>query len=403
MTLNISLLPHQKEFFKSTVPTILVGGFGSGKSDAGAYKTIKNKLIYKDYKVAYYLPTYPLVRDIAFDKFTSILEKLGLKYKLNKSDKEINIDNYSSIIFRTMSEPETIVGYEVAYSLIDEADILPFDKMHIAYNKILGRNRSVENASIDMVSTPEGFKFLYEKANSGHFKVIRAKTTDNKFIPKNYIDQLKEQYPEQLLKAYLNGDFVNLTSGSVYFFDRTKHNSDITHNQYDKLIIGQDFNIGGCCSVVYVQRGTSIIAVDEFISNDTFEIVRNLKQKYPNNEIEIIPDASGTHGSTNASKSDIAILREAGYRINAPKKNPRVQDRVNTTNNLYEKNKLFINTNKCPNFTKAQEQQAYDKGIPEKFSGAGTIDDWNDAGTYPLHRLFGFNRTIVQNNKISIA
>jgi hypothetical protein len=72
--------------------------------------------------------------------------------------------------------------------------------MRTAYDKILGRNRAIEGANVDMVSTPEGFGFLYEKTNSGHFKVINAKTTDNKFIPQSYIASLKEQYSPELLR-----------------------------------------------------------------------------------------------------------------------------------------------------------------------------------------------------------
>jgi len=305
----------------------------------------------------------------------------------------LHIDNYGTIIFRSMDNPDTIVGYEVAYSLIDEADILPSDKMEKVYQKILGRNRSVDNAIVDAVSTPEGFKWLYEKSKDGSFNVIKAKTTDNKFLPNNYIDQLKSQYPEQLLKAYLNGEFVNLTSGTVYYFNRDKHNTDLTHTDRDYLIIGQDFNIGSCCSVVYIRDGRNMYAIDEFASHDTFRIIDNIKRRYPHNKSEVIPDASGNQGQTNASKSDIQLLRDAGIKVNVPSSNPRVMDRINTTNNHFEKMNLFINVRKCPNFAKAMEQQAYDdKGVPEKFNGAGTIDDWTDAGTYPLHRLFGVDR-----------
>jgi phage terminase large subunit len=161
--LDFKLLPHQKTFVMSNVNSMLVGGYGSGKSQAGTIKTIIKKLQYPKYKVAYYLPTYPLIKDIAFDKFPATLSELGLKYKLNKSEKEIHIENYGTIIFRSMDNPDTIIGYETAYSLIDEADILPTDKMDKVYNKILGRNRSVDNANVDAVSTPEGFKWLYEQ------------------------------------------------------------------------------------------------------------------------------------------------------------------------------------------------------------------------------------------------
>lgn len=371
---------------------MLVAGYGGGKSHAGTLKTIAKKLEYPQYKVAYYLPTYGLIRDIAFDKFPDILSELGLYYKLNKTDKEIHINNFGTIIFRSMDTPETIVGYETAYSLIDEADIMPMDKMDKVYKKILGRNRAVPNATIDAVSTPEGFKWLYNAAISGFFKVIKAKSTDNKFLSDDYIQTLIDQYPKELLEAYMNGEFTNLTSGTVYKFDRIIHNTDREANEYESLIIGQDFNVGGCISIVYVQDGMGIYAVDEIESKDTFQVIENIKNRYPNREIEIIPDASGRAGKTNASQSDIQMLVNAGFYVNAPKNNPRVQDRVNATNKMFEERRLFVNVNKCPKFANALEQQSFKNGEPEKFNGAGTIDDYNDAGTYPIVRLFGLNK-----------
>lgn len=388
--MQLNLLRHQKEFILSKEPALLVAGFGAGKSEAGTIKTILKKLEYPEFKVAYYLPSYGLIRDICFDKFPSKLEEMGIPYRLNKSDKEIHIPNFNSIIFRTMSEPETIIGYETAYSLIDESDILPMEKMETVYNKILGRNRAVEDAVVDAVSTPEGFKWLYKQSNSGFFNVVNAKTTDNKFVPDSYITNLKEQYTPELLEAYLNGKFVNLTSGTVYeYFSRKEHNTDEILSENETIHIGQDFNIGGCCSVVFSVRANTTIVVDEFSSHDTQDIVNNINKRYPNRDIILYPDASGYAGKTNASLSDIDMLRNAGFKINAPRKNGRVKDRVNTVNNLLSKGRILINVKNCPNATKALEQQAYDKnGEPEKFNGASTVDDWNDALGYFVVRTY---------------
>lgn len=401
---ELRVLPHQDEFLFSEQNTILVGGFGSGKSEAGLIKTISKKMMYPQYKVAYYLPSYPLIRDIAFDKFTTFLDEYGFKYNLNKSDKELHIKGYGSIIFRTMSEPDSIVGYEVAYSLIDEADILPMEKMENAYNKILARNRAIEDANVDMVSTPEGFGFLYAKAQSGHFKVINAKTTDNKFIPASYIESLKEQYTPELLKAYLNGEFVNLNTGSVYeYFKREQHIKETNVNPNEPIYIGQDFNIGGCCSVVFVKRNDCTYVVDEFAPHDTQSVVSTLQERYPNRVVTIYPDASGYAGKTNASVSDIDILHNAGYAINAPRANGRVKDRINTVNTMFSKDKLFVSA-KCENVIQALEQQAYDKnGEPEKHSGSATIDDWNDALGYFIVREFSMSKPKLTSLRMSVA
>lgn len=350
-------------------------------------------------KVCYYLPTVPLLKDIAFGKFTEMLTDLNLSYTLNKSDKEIHIDGYGTILFRSMSNPETIVGYEVFYSLIDEVDILPQETMNIAYNKILARNRQKgpEANRLDVVGTPEGFKFFYDRFVSNAKptdKLIVATTYANKHLPDGYIAALEAQYPPNLLEAYLNGKFINLASGTVYsYFDREKHDCSWTINRDDIIHVGQDFNVGGCVSKLFIIREGIPALVDEMVSHDTMGVCDALRDKYPNNHIVIYPDASGASRSTNAAKSDIQILREAGFQIEASASNPPIKDRVNAVNGLFAHNKLLININNCPKSAEALEQQAYDSnGMPEKYGGSATVDDHNDAfgyfivRKYPLHK-----------------
>jgi len=189
MIKQISLLSSQKEFFFSNeLHSAYIGGFGSGKSYVGCVKTIAKKLQYPQYNVAYYLPTYPLIKDIAFSKMSEILEHLEVPYQLNKSDKEIILHRRGKIIMRSMEDPYKIIGYEVAYSLIDESDVLTQEKMKEAFGKILARNRvnlppGHKNIT-DLVGTPEGFKFIYEffvKNKTDNRKLIQAKTKDNPF------------------------------------------------------------------------------------------------------------------------------------------------------------------------------------------------------------------------------
>ncbi len=402
------------EFLNSVDPTTgFVAGLGSGKSFIGTLKVLMFKMKYPNVNAAYYLPTFPLVRDIAFDKFPALCESLGLTYKLNKSDKELKIDGYGTVIFRTMSEPESIIGYEVGYSLIDETDNLTLEKMTIAYENITARNRSKlpDGALniVDVVGTPEGYKWFYTNFKKNPIKgsrLIVASTYSNLHnLPSDYIDKLSAIFPPNRLKAYLNGDFTNLTSGTVYsYFNRNRHHTNEVIKPSEPLHIGQDFNIGGCCSTVNVIRNGRPMQLDEFVSHDTQEIISNLKELYPNRDITIYPDASGRANKTNASRSDIALLKDAGYRVNTPKANGRVEDRINAFQLLLSDNEFLINTNKCPKSTEALEQQAYDKnGSPEKGSGPATIDDWNDAQGYFIVRKFGISRQSVAQRSLSFA
>lgn len=390
------ILNHQAEFISSTARhTGLVGGYRSGKSQAGVFKTVAKKMQMPNVDCAYYLPTYGLIKDVAFPKFKDVLDANGMKYQINKSDKDI-ITKFGRIILRSMDNPDSIIGYEVGYSLIDEADILSKPKMFEIMKMVLARNsvKSVNtNNCTDFVSTPEGFNFLYDffvKKDSKNKKLIKASTKDNPFISESYIESLNESYTENQLKSYLNGEFVNLTSGSVYHsFDRDKNHSDREIKNSDVLHIGMDFNITNMSATFRVSDGNTSTAIDEITeAYDTAEMIDIINKKYPNHKKVIYPDASGAARKT-AGGSDLKLLREAKFIIRNKKKNPKVRDRITTANRKFLNSKgkaeCFVNTNNCPNLTEAYEQLAYKNDVPDKNSGHDHI---TDADTYCI---FGIN------------
>ncbi len=407
MDYNIELNSQQLQYLQSRSPsTGLVAGVGSGKSYIATLKVLFMKLKYPGMNCSYYLPTYGLIGTIARPNFAGLMDELGLSYTMNKSSNEIHIDGYGTIYLRSLSNPENIVGFEDFYAVIDEVDILRMSTMEIAYNKILARNRQKEpNGApniVDVVGTPEGYKFFYHYFQANPIKgssLIRASTYENKFLPDNYIKTLEAQYPPQLLKAYLEGIFVNLTSGSVYeYFKRDLHNISMDEESIDnikgkELHVGVDFNIGGsCCTFSYIEDET-VYVFDEYAAHDTYDIARYINEKYrkDHRQITLYPDATGRQGSTNATLSDIGILEDPvnNFICSAPKSNPRIADRVNAVNNLFSKNRIFIDTERCPNLASALEKQVYDdNGKPEKQSLPASFDDWNDSFGYLIHRKF---------------
>lgn len=388
----IELLKHQVRFIKSEKRhTGLVAGYGAGKSHAGIYKTIKKKMLYKNVDVAYYLPTYPLIKDIAFPKFSEALTSINIPFKLNRSDKEFIFENGSRIILRSMDNPDLIVGYEVGYSLIDEADVLPTNKMKDLFVKILSRNRkTLPNGDInqlDFVSTPEGFKFLYEffvKKPSEDKVLIKGRSYDNPFLPKDYLEAMESQYTAEQINAYLNGEFINLTSGNVYRnYDRLKNQTRRIIQPSDVLHIGMDFNITKMNAVVHVEENGIKYAVDEFVNAyDTQELCELIKRKYYGHKIIIYPDSAGKARST-SGKSDHEIIRSYGFVIRVGTQNPPVKDRVNKMNLAFcdkEGNRTYlVNDEQCPNYAEALEKQTYKNGEPDKQSG---FDHITEAGGY---------------------
>ena len=290
-----------------------------------------------------------------------------------------------------MENYERLVGINASWAVMDEVDTSKGDIAEKAYNKILGRIRTGNVRQLCIFSTPEGFSFCWKcfvkDINKGSKRLIKARTLDNKYLPQDFIDTLKSQYPENLLQAYLNGEFVNLSSGTIYsYFNRETHHSNEDYKKGETIYVSQDFNYLGCISIVYVKRNGFDVAIDEIISNDTKSIIANIKNRYPDSHVCIYPDASGNAHKTSSSTTDIQMLRQAGFTVYVNNSNPSVRDRINITNNLFDKQKVKVNTTKCPKFTESLEQHSYDEktGEPCKYSGGATVDDFTDGGTYYL-------------------
>lgn len=389
----MSLTPTQRAFATSREPfPAFVGGFGSGKTAAGIARAMALKAHFRACDVAYYLPTYPLVEDIAFRRFPDLCERKGWAYRLNKQSAYMEFPGAGRIVFRTMEQPHRIIGYEVAHSVVDELDTLPTDKAREVWNKIIARNRqkcSIPN-TVGVVTTPEGFRFVYErwqKNPATGYVLFRAKTMDNAAnLPAGYIDNLRNSYPANLLAAYLDGAFVNLTAGSVYpEFDRALNASAETIRPGETLHVGMDFNVAKMAAVVHVLRGDDPHAVQERTDVfDTPAMIALLKRDFPGHPIMVYPDASGgSRKSNNASESDLSLLRAAGFRVCANPTNPAVKDRVLSTNAMLHKDgkrRYRVSVDGCPQLVESFEKQAYDKhGEPDK---SGGLDHVIDAATY---------------------
>ena len=408
MQINVKATQPQVDFFNLNCKfPAFIGGFGVGKSETMFNSALLDSLEGgADSLIAMYEPTYDLVRLILAPRMQEKLSEWGVRYTYNKSENIIYTSNgqMGDFILRTLDNPARIVGYESFMAKIDELDTLKADHASEAWNKIIARNRQRPSTyiaqtgkpvnTVSIFSTPEGFRFAYDrwsKNKTVDYQMIQAHTESNPFLPDDYIQSLRDTYPPALLEAYLEGKFVNLTSGTVYNeYDRDKCNSNETIKPGEPLFIGCDFNVTKQAATVYVKRKNEETlqiewhAVDELIDMyDTPAMIDTITGKYPKHVIYIYPDASGGARKTvNASTSDIALLKDAGFRVKVNKKNPMVRDRIIATNAAFSKGLVKINAKRCPVVAQCLEQQAYDKnGQPDKTSDN---DHQNDATTYPI-------------------
>jgi len=408
--------------------TAYVSGFGGGKTWAGCAKLCKMAWEHPRVNNGYFAPSYPQIRDIFFPTIEETAEDWSLRAVVRKADKEVDLFSgrtyRSTIICRSMDIPNSIVGFKIGRALIDEIDTMPTLKAYAAWRKIIARLRLNFNGinGADVTTTPEGFRFTYEQfvkaprdnaAVAGMYGLIQSSTYDNEAnLPADYIPSLLASYPENLIGAYIDGQFVNLLHGTVYVqYDRALNRSTESIKKGDVLFIGMDFNVGKMSAVVHVKRDGNPHAVDEIINRfDTPDMIRAIKERYwpyidgqyqKAHQIRVYPDSSGDSRKTvNASATDIQLLEAAGFMVSAPKANPPVRNRINSMNamfcNAMGERRYFVNDDTCPTYAECLEQQAYDeRGEPDKKSGK---DHAPDAGGYFIHRDYPLSRPVTNLN-----
>lgn len=214
----MNLLPAQKELVKSESPIVcFVGGYGSGKTRGAVYKSIALGIRNAPCLGIFVEPTYTMVRDVAVRSFEEILNEMGMPFKFHRTDHIMRVADTFDILFRSGDQPERIVGINAGWGVIDE----PAIQDEAVAKTILSRLRDprAKLFQLALTGTPEGFNWFYDwchkkKADgSPASHLIRAKTTDNPFLPPSYVEALKAKYTEEEVSAYINGEFVRFEGG----------------------------------------------------------------------------------------------------------------------------------------------------------------------------------------------
>ena len=395
------MLPHQVAFCEDIEHRKLglVCGFGAGKTYGLICKGVHMAAMNVGHVSALFEPIAPMLRDILQRTMDELLEKWEIPFDFRVSPlPEYTLhfaEGSHTILLRTMETANRIRGQNLCAVGFDEADTANKSVATQAMRMALARLRDGNVQQFYAATTPEGFGWAYdtfEKNASDDTALIRAKTSDNPYLPEGFIDSLLENYPEQLIKAYLDGYFVNLNTCQVYDrFDRAKHViTDIPDVSNEPLRVGCDFNISNCNAVIGVRLGNKLLLIDEISgAHDTDDMARQIQRIAEGRKVYIYPDASGGNRSTNASRTDIEILQSYGFSNQSPKANPPIRDRVASVQALLENGKGEVRLQVaagCKRTIECLELQSYtEAGLPDKDAG---YDHLVDSLGYLVYRDF---------------
>jgi hypothetical protein len=407
--IRADLHPGQLAFVDDTSTQIIgiSAGYGAGKTRSLCAKAVHLAAANQGFIGAVMEPTGPLIRDIWQNDFDDFLEAYDIPYTFRASplpEYTLHLPGGDTkILCRSFENWSRIIGLNLAWVLADEIDTVAPSIASKAFPKILGRLRAGNVRQFGAASTPEGFRWMWNTFGSDDAqqrpdrKLIKMRTADNPHLPPDFIERLQANYDHQLLRAYLDGEFVNLTTGQVYDrFDRIKHvREDIAPIEDEEtILVGIDFNVGNTNAALAVRRGRELFFFDEIAgAHDTDAIGQELRRRYPHARILGYPDASGANRSTNSSRSDVAILASYDISNMSPKANPPIRDRVAAVQAALENGKgetrLWVHP-RCRKLIECLELQSYsERGEPDKEAG---YDHMNDAAGYLVHRVFEVGR-----------
>ena len=422
----VRLLPHQAELLQApfVFPGInfffLLAGYASGKTSAlvkAIEHTVKLLLGKKDLE-AHNPKVLVASKNLTFMKktLTGLLEQdlkeTNSEYSYDKAHNIITIGNVELLLIPDEDE-SSIYGFSCSCAYVDELDELDTQTAMAVVKSINDRCRQ----QIEGFRTPfmcyttssQGLKGTYQtimhfqKSGIGYV-LMRARTKDNIYLPKDYVENMYSIYNEKEVACLLEGQFVSIDSGLVfpdYHPDVNKLDVDLYDYVRDNSLpvyIGQDFNGFGNNAVAFAIISDAIIAIKDYEFPDIRRAPEVFRYDFPTSEILWIPDMTYKEHFVEFKKE----LRVFNIKIAYRSCNPLVGDRNFACNKLFVAQRLFI----CP-MCKGMEntlmtwQKDPKTGQPSK-GGKGAPDHKGDCMGYVVHYLLSWKRELKPLYRVTL-
>lgn len=236
----------------------------------------------------------------------------------------------------------------------------------------------------------------FQKSGIGYV-LMRARTKDNIFLPKDYVANMYSIYNEKEIACLLEGQFVSIDSGLIfpdYHKDKNLLDTDlydyVRDNTENTVYIGQDFNGFGNNAIAFAIINGCIVAIKDYEFPDIRRAPEVFRYDFPNNKIVWIPDMTYKEHFVEFKKE----LRVFNINIAYRSCNPLVGDRNFACNKLFIAERLFI----CPMCKDTERtlmtwQKDPKTGLPMK-GDKGAPDHKGDCLGYVVHYLLSWCREL---------
>ena len=399
------MFPHQREFWESKAfIKTLVTGYGGGKTMTGGKWSIAMALENPGIPFMTVSPSYKVAKKTIIITLKELLDGKrtlldGFSYKFNKSDHEflIRYRGREGIIWcASGDDPDALKGPNLCGALIDE----PFIQDRAVFEQMLARVRHplAEVKQIGMTGTPEDLNWGYDiclgdEKDNFDLHLVQASSKENKALGKEFTERLERGLSEKAAQSYVDGKFVALAEGLVYYgFARERNVIEFPEiPKGAKIGFGLDFNVNPMSAAMFWTINGHIHFFDEILlpNSDTYDMCETVLSEYGMFKPICFPDATGKKRQTNAAAgmTDFKIIKNKyKIKIDAPSANPSKRDRYNIVNgklNPKVGRPTMTISPKCKKMIRYLESYAH-----EKMNNQEEMSHILDAMGYPVARLF---------------
>jgi phage terminase large subunit len=237
-----------------------MGGQGSGKTAAGVIKAWMFTVQHPGSRGVWTEPVAAMFAESLLPTLRELADEDGNKYfgdyegafwqEQGKGgpNHRIEFANGCLWMLKAAETPERLVGFEVAWVLMNEAGSTEHGSQEQAYLNLIGRLRQKNYPHwLGVATTPAGYNWLYrewvDQPKPGHVLFTGSTFENKKNLPDDYIERMAQEYVEgtPMYDERVLGKFVQMSGLVLPGFDAAKMTSPWPDELFTHKLAGVDF------------------------------------------------------------------------------------------------------------------------------------------------------------------
>ena len=335
----------------------------------------------------YVTANYRMAKQIAWRQLKDMAPR-DLVVKQNESDLTIEFVNGARISLRGADNEDSLRGVSLSALVVDEAAYVKKS----AWEMVLRPALSDQGGPAWFITTPAGlnwFHDLWEQAEEqDDWCTFSFTTIEGGNVPAEEIAAAKRTLDERTFRQEYLASFETLSGRCFPEFGDGNLDPDVADTN-GPVLVGLDFNVGVMAGCIASKVGDTLHIWDDISvkNSNTDEVMQMLKARFPNREVYVYPDPTGSARKTSAAgETDHGIIRKWGFKCISPKHPWAVKDRLNATNwlikNAEGQRRLFVHP-RCKDLIKSFKSTTFKEGsedfVIDKTAG---VEHWIDGTGY---------------------